>query len=70
LIKNHNAVLLRQRGSLTVGRDLEEALAHLERIEKAAEIFFYAKLLGKVNHIPPDATERLRAIRERYLKGL
>lgn len=59
LIRNHNAILLRQHGSLTVGKDLNEALVHLERIEHVAEVFWRAQMLGTVRHIPPDELERL-----------
>src|SRR5687767_11322658 len=48
-IKDHNALLLRQHGSLTVGVDLDEALIHLERMEHVAEIFWRAQMLGTVN---------------------
>lgn len=69
LIPDHDALLLRQHGSLTVGEDLDHALIHLERIEKVAEIFYRAHALGKVNRIPPEAMQRLEQARERYLKG-
>jgi L-fuculose-phosphate aldolase len=64
LITNHDAILLHQHGSLTVGKNLEIALINLEWIEKIAEVFFYAQLMGKVNRIPPDAMERLLKVRE------
>jgi len=60
LIRDHNAVLLRQHGSLTAGRNLEEALIHLERVEFVAEVFWRARLSGNVNHIPPEELEKLR----------
>ena len=60
LIRDHNAILLRQHGSLTVGRNLEEALIHLERVEHVAEVFWRAKLLGKVKRIPPSELGKLR----------
>jgi L-fuculose-phosphate aldolase len=58
LISNHDAILLRQQGSLTVGKNLDVALINLERIEKVAEIFFYSQLIGKVNRMPPDVLEK------------
>lgn len=63
LIRNHNALLLRQHGSLTVGENLEEALIHLERLEHVAQVYYQALLLGHVERIPPQALERLRAMR-------
>jgi L-fuculose-phosphate aldolase len=59
-IRDHNAILLRQHGSLTVGKNLDEALIHLERIEHVAEVFWRASMLGNVNHIPADDLEKLR----------
>ena len=67
-IQSHNAILLRQHGSLTLGRDLEEALLHLERVEHVAEVFWRAQMLGTVQRIPPQAREQLIAIRENYFR--
>lgn len=69
LIPQHNAILLRQHGSLTVGRDLDEALTHLERIEHVAEVYWRAQMLGQVQHIPPEALARLRQIRRELFGG-
>jgi L-fuculose-phosphate aldolase len=66
LIGAHDAILLRQHGSLTVGKDLEEALIHLERLEHVAEVFWRAQMLGHVEHIPPAAREQLLAVRKKY----
>jgi L-fuculose-phosphate aldolase len=60
LIRKHNAILLRQHGSLTAGKNLDEALIHLERVEYVAEVFWRASMLGKVNRIAPDELEKLR----------
>lgn len=65
-IKDHNAMLLRQHGSLTYGKNLEEALIHLERIEQVAEIYWRAKMLGEVKRIPPEAQAKLIVLREKY----
>ncbi|RJP50551.1 MAG: class II aldolase/adducin family protein [Anaerolineaceae bacterium] len=59
LIENHNAILLRQHGSLTVGRNLDEALIHLERIEHVAEVFYHARQLGDVKRIPLEELRKL-----------
>ncbi len=66
LIGAHDAILLRQHGSLTVGKDLEQALIHLERIEHVAEVFWRAQTLGHVERIPPAAREKLLAVRRKY----
>ncbi len=65
LIKSHSAILLRQHGTLTVGKDLEEALIHLERIEHVAEIFWRANALGTIQRISPEAQKRLSEQREK-----
>ena len=44
-IGSHDAILLRQHGTLTCGRDLEEALLNLERMEHVAEVFWRAHAL-------------------------
>jgi L-fuculose-phosphate aldolase len=59
LIRDHNAILLRQHGSLTVGKNLDETLIHLERLEHVAEVFHHARLLGNVARIPPEELEKL-----------
>lgn len=67
-IKDHNAMLLRQHGSLTYGSNLEEALIHLERIEHVSEIYWRAKMLGEVKRVPPEAQAKLIELREKYFK--
>jgi len=59
LIRDHDAILLRQHGSLTVGKNLEEALIHLERLEHVAEVFHHARQLGGVARIPPEELRKL-----------
>lgn len=59
LIRDHDAILLRQHGSLTVGKNLDEALIHLERIEHVAEVFHHARQLGNVVRIPPEELRKL-----------
>ncbi len=68
-VKNYNALLLRQHGSLTYGKNLDEALIHLERIEHVSEIYWRAKMLGTVKRIPPEAQAKLIALREQNVKG-
>jgi len=68
-VKNHNAMLLRQHGSLTYGRNLDEALIHLERIEHVSEVYWRAKMLGVVKRVPLEAQSQLIALREQLFKG-
>jgi L-fuculose-phosphate aldolase len=67
LILTHNAILLCQHGSLTVGAHLEEALIHLERVEHVAEVFWRAQALGEVKRIPAEAHRRLSEMRSRFV---
>jgi len=64
LIQSHDAIILRQHGSLTLGANLEQALIHLERIEHVAEVFWRAHLLGNVERLSPEARKRLLEIRQ------
>jgi L-fuculose-phosphate aldolase len=64
LIKTHNAILLSNHGSLTVGKTLEEALLALERMELAAQLYYLAHNLGNVMPLPEAEIKRLREIRE------
>jgi L-fuculose-phosphate aldolase len=68
-VKEHNALLLCQHGSLTYGKNLDEALIHLERIEHVSEIFWRAKMLGTVRRVPLEAQTQLVNLREKYFKG-
>lgn len=68
-VKDHNALLLCQHGSLTYGSNLDEALMHLERIEHVSEIYWRAKMLGNVKRVPPEAQAQLILLREKYFKG-
>jgi L-fuculose-phosphate aldolase len=68
-VKEHNALLLCQHGSLTYGKNLDEALIHLERIEHVSEIFWRANMLGDVKRVHPDAQAQLVTLREKYFKG-
>lgn len=46
LVKRHNAVLLANHGALAWGRDLQEALERMERVEHLARVALLSMLLG------------------------
>jgi L-fuculose-phosphate aldolase len=48
------AVLLRSHGVLAVGRDLEEAVAASELVERVAKVQTLALQLGRAQELPPD----------------
>jgi len=58
-ISDHDAVLIRNHGAIAVGRDLEEALINLERLEHVARVYVMARGLGDVQHLPPEMLRRL-----------
>jgi len=68
-VRDHNAILLRQHGTLTCGVDLEEALLHLERVEHVAEVFWRAHALGHVERLTDEARRRLEITRLERSKG-
>lgn len=51
------AALIRNHGAVGVGRDLDEALEVCALIERVAQVFIYASILGKVNPLPQDAID-------------
>jgi L-fuculose-phosphate aldolase len=54
-LEKHQAVLLERHGSLTVGRSLDEAYLRLDKLEHAARILFFARLLSNAPPSPlPD----------------
>lgn len=67
-IAAHDAILIRNHGALTVGRDLEEALIHLERVEHVARVMVLAQTLGHVSHLPAEIVEKLQDLRQQMRK--
>ncbi|MDA1349356.1 MAG: class II aldolase/adducin family protein [Chloroflexi bacterium] len=54
---DRNAALIRNHGAVGVGRDLREALDVCSLVERAAQIYLQASLLGKVNVLPIEVIE-------------
>ncbi|MBM4462550.1 MAG: class II aldolase/adducin family protein [Chloroflexi bacterium] len=52
-----NAVLLANHGALSVGKDMQEAFAICELMEKTARTYIFALSLGRVNPLPAEAIE-------------
>jgi L-fuculose-phosphate aldolase len=65
LIKDHNAILIRNQGALAVGGDLDEALNHLERVESVAKAVVLAYAIGKVNRLPAEMLEPLNELHKK-----
>lgn len=69
LIQTHNAVLIRNHGAITVGKDLDEAMNHLERVESVAKSVVLAYAIGKVNRLPAEMMEPLNELRKKMAQG-
>jgi L-fuculose-phosphate aldolase len=54
LIKKHDVMLIRNHGSLAVGKNLDEALINTERLEHVSKTLTFAELLGQVNTLPEE----------------
>ncbi len=52
-----NAVIMANHGSLTVGRNMREALAICDLLEKTCLIYMRALALGSVNKVPPQMAD-------------
>lgn len=63
-LESHRAILMERHGALTFGGTLEEAYMRLEKLEHAAHILFYARLLKEDCPLPlsPEALARLKAL--------
>lgn len=62
-MRNAEAALLEQHGSVTVGDSLQMAFNRLEIVERVAQVFYLAKTLGAVRQLPPEAIDALQALR-------
>lgn len=62
VMKTHQAGLLANHGLITVGRTLAEAYARTETVEELARVVTVARLLGKVNVLPPDEVQKILAL--------
>lgn len=68
LIANHDAIVLRRHGSLTVGRSPLEAFMRLETVEQNGRIAFMLAQLGIRNPLP--AAEVRKLLEQRAQLGL
>ena len=56
--KNHNAVLLKNHGLVTVGKDLSEAFMRTLAVERAAMTYVSCKALGRLTFLRPKDYRR------------
>ena len=64
---NNNATVMKNHGAVSVGNDMERSIVASEVLEKSAKIYIYSRMIGKVNIIPDNDINKLRAISEDYL---
>lgn len=64
LIGQHDVLLIRNHGALTVGKNLDEALINLERLEHVSKTLAFAEILGDIKTLPPEILEAIARINE------
>lgn len=65
LIMQHDALILAHHGSLTVGRDLDEAFSRLEILEHTAKTVALAFQMGTPRKLASRAVEKLLTLRQK-----
>ena len=63
-MRQAEAALLENHGSVAVGATLQAAFNKMEIVERAAQILYLAKLLGRVQPLSPEAVTALQALRQ------
>lgn len=58
------AFLLKNHGTITLGKDLDDAYYKMEKLEHTAETIFKARTLGSIQEIPNEDVKRLMDISE------
>jgi L-fuculose-phosphate aldolase len=61
-LRNRKAVILANHGVVACGIDLEDALEVLELVERAAQIYVFSRLTGRVTTLPVDVVEHQKKI--------
>lgn len=61
-LQGRSAALIRNHGAVGVGRTIEEALRVCILIERVAQIYVYASIMGSVSELPADVVNREQAI--------
>jgi L-fuculose-phosphate aldolase len=65
LIGDHDVLLIRNHGCLAVGKNLDEALNHLERLEHIAQTLVFAELLGDIHPLPPQLLKEIAQVTQK-----
>lgn len=64
-IQDHNALLLANHGSLTVGDTLERAFRRMEELENLCKMLTVANMLGGAKPIPQDKLQNLLELKKK-----
>ena len=62
LLAEHDAIILKRHGSLTLGGDIEEAYYRLESLEHTAEIIYKASCIGKAIPLGHDVIRKIMSM--------
>jgi len=61
-LEGRSAVILANHGVVTCGKSLDEALEVLKVVERTAQIYILARLLGKTFNLPEETVETLKTL--------
>jgi L-fuculose-phosphate aldolase len=64
-VKNCNTIILANHGTVTFGKDLEQAYFNSEIIDAYCKILILAKQLGPINYFSEEKTRELLALKKR-----
>jgi len=64
LLAEHDAIILKKHGSLTLGKDIEEAYYRLESLEHTAEIIYKASCIGKAIPLGHDIIRKIMSMKK------
>ena len=65
-LHNHDAILMRAHGAITLGKDLKTAFYRMETLEHFAKITLFSKLLGGAKELSRDQIDELIERRESF----
>lgn len=63
-IDKYDAMMLPRHGSVTVGKNLNEALIKLEQLEYTAKVISIAKMIGNVTALSEEQMKELLIVKE------
>ena len=61
-MRDTDALLMKNHGTITLGANLEQAFQRTELLEDFAKLVLVAKILGGPNELPPEEAHKLRTL--------